>query len=113
MKYYNVDPKKGITDHLKDAIQDSIRLESILTYCAEYQGDLNPYQENPHHDESSSTFFIEFLADAPLANISWHEKDMQTKDYTSPSWLMGNIQDALQSIMALYLEHDKQATIDL
>jgi hypothetical protein len=38
---------------------------------------------------------------------------MQTKDYTSPSWLMGNIQDALQSIMALYLEHDKQATIDL
>ena len=112
-KWDNVDPKKGITDHLKDAYEDSIMLERILNYCAEYKGDLNPYQENPLEEESSSTFFIEFLPDAPLANISWHEGDMQTDDYTSPSWLMGNIQEALQSIIALYLEHDKQATIDL
>jgi len=109
--FYNVDPKKGIMDHLKDAHEDSVMLERILNYCAFHTGDLNPYQENPHEDESSSTFFIEFLPDAPLANISWHEGNMQTKEYTTPSWLMGNIQEALQSVIALYLEHDKQATI--
>ena len=113
LKFYNVDPKKGITDHLKDAYEDSVMLERILNYCAEYMPGQNPYQENPHHDESSSTFYFEFLPDAPLANISWREGDMQTKDYTTPSWLMGNIHEALQSIIALYLEHDKQATIDL
>lgn len=112
-KFFNVDPKKGITDHLKDAYEDSIMLERILTYCSEYKADLTPYQQNPLDDEGSSTFFFEFPPDAPLANISWHEGDMQTKEYTSPSWLMGNIQEALQSIIALYLEHDKQATINL
>ena len=110
MKFYNVDPKKGITDHLKDALEDSMRLERILNYCAEV--DINPYAENPL-DASSSTPFIEFLPDTNLANVSWREEDMMTDDYTSPSWLMGNIQEALESIIALYLEHDKQATINL
>ena len=106
-KFTNHDPKKGIMDHLKDAHEDSVMLERILNYCAEYRGDLNPYQENPLEDESSSTFFIEFLPDAPLANISWHEGDMQTKEYTTPSWLMGNITDALESVTALFMEMDK------
>lgn len=111
MKFYNVDPKKGITDHLKDALEDSIMLERILNYCAEV--DINPYAENPDEDAHSSTLFIEFLPDTNLTNVSWHEAEMMTDDYTSPSWLMGNIQEALQSIIALYLEHDKQATINL
>ncbi len=110
--FYNVDPKKGITDHLKDAYEDSIRLERILNYCSNSIQDINPYKRNPHKGEASSTFFIEFPdPSAQLANTSWREGDMATNDYTSPSWLMGNIQEALQSIIALYLEHDKQATI--
>jgi len=110
--FYNVDPKKGITDHLKDAYEDSIRLERILTYCTNSIQDINPYKRNPHEDEGSSTFFIEFpYPFAQIANISWREGDMTTGDHTSPSWLMGNIQEALQSVIALYLEHDKQATI--
>lgn len=112
MKFQNVDPKKGITDHLKDAHDDLMMLERILNYCGEV--DINPYALNPnHHHENSSTLFIEFLPDTNLTNVSWHEAEMQTKDYTSPSWLMGNIQEALESIIALYLEHDKQATINL
>ena len=109
-KFYNVDPKKGITDHLKDAYEDSYRLERILNYCGE--NGINPYAENPL-DANSSTPFIEFLPDTNLANVALREDDMMTDDYTSPSWLMGNIQMALQSIITLYLEHDKQATINL
>jgi len=112
-KFINVDPKKGITDHLKDAYEDLIMLERILTYCAEYMPGQNPYAENPDRRQSSSTFFFEFLPDAPLANISWYQGDMVTDDFTTPSWLIGNIQEALESINALYLEHAKQATINL
>jgi len=111
LDFFNVDPKKGITDHLKDAYEDLLWLARILNYCGEHG--INPYAENPDRSQSSSTMFIEFLPDAPLANISWRQGDMMTDDFTTPSWLMGNIEEALESIIALYLEHDKQATINL
>ena len=72
-KFFNVDPKKGITDHLKDAYEDSIKLECILNYFAEV--DINPYAENPL-DASSTTPFIEFLPDTNLANVAWREGDV-------------------------------------
>lgn len=110
-KFINVDPKKGITDHLKDAYEDLLWLARILNYCGEHG--INPYAENPDRSQSSSTMFIEFLPDVNLANISWRQGDMTTDDFTTPSWLMGNIEEALESIITLYLEHDKQATINL
>ena len=98
-KTFNVDPEKGITDHLKDAHDDLMMLERIMNYCAEV--DINPYAENPDKNGSSSTMFIEFLPDTNLTNVSWYETDMSTEGYTSPSWLMANIQEAVMSIMAL------------
>ena len=109
MNKFNTDPKKGLSDHLADAREDLLKLERILGYCAENK--IDAFAPNPHDlYEHSSTMFIEFLPDDPLVNISWHEKDMQTLDYTSPSWLLGNIEDALMSIDFLWEEHIKPPT---